>query len=318
MSARARLAGLLLLVPGLACGLHSCAPAYDVETLYGQLQSSDSEVRQDAEEKIARIIRDGRYEVFVRGTQSPQIMHRAPSIVYLSQMKQPEARAALRDLLRVEHRGMLPFNPIRMKPTSEESDSRILVAHLIAQNGGDPQALDLLLQGTDGGPADVRTATCYAVGALHDEKGVPYLTAAVGARETEVVRAAAQALGIFHTKEALEALKGLVTHPSEEVRSEVLSSLQLQEDPSVMGILETIAAKDPSRDLRASALSQLARFKNPSPVPFLIEQLKAKDDVSRQMALESLRLVSGQTYGPRPELWARWWQSSQKPTPAGP
>ena len=313
---KARAAIVPLLGAGLLSGLVSCAPAYDVQTLYGQLQSNDSEVRQDAEEKLAKIIKEGRYEVFVRGAQSPVKTHRAPSIVYLSQMTQPEARAALRDLLRIDKRSMIPFNPIRMKTTSEESDSRILVAHMIALNGGDPGAVDLLIQGTEGQPADVRAATCFALGALHDEKGIPYLKTASAGPDTEVARAAAQALGIFHTAQSLEALKGLVSHPSDEVRSEVLSALQLQDDPSVMGLLETIAARDPSPDLRASALSQLSRFKNPSPVPFLIEQLKAKDEGTRQAALESLRLATGQAYGPRPEIWARWWQASQKPSAA--
>jgi len=317
MNVRARALAALLLAPVL-CGLLSCAPAYDIETLYSQLQSNDSEVRQDAEEKISKIIQSGRYEVFLRGVDSHAIMHRAPSIVYLAQIRQPEARATLRDLLRVEKRSLLPFNPIRMKPASEESDSRILVAHLIAETGGDKEAFDLLVKGTEDRPADVRAGTCYALGALRDERGVPYLAAASKAPEIEVVRAAAQALGTFHTKESLEALKGMVSHPSEEVSSEVLSALQLQDDPSVIEVLEGIAAKDPSRDVRASAMSQLGRFKNPSPVPFLIDQLKVKDESSRQAALESLRQVTGQTLGLRPDLWARWWQSSQKPAPPGP
>ena len=57
-----------------------CAPAYDVQTLYGQLQSNDIEERQDAQEKINRIIRDGNYEVFTQGAESPIKAHRAPSM----------------------------------------------------------------------------------------------------------------------------------------------------------------------------------------------------------------------------------------------
>jgi HEAT repeat protein len=305
------------LIVGLAGGLLSCAPAYDVQTLYSKLQSNDSEERQDAEEKLEKIVREGRYEVFQRGAESQVKTHRAPSIVYLSRMQQPEARAALRDLLRVEKRSMIPYNPIRMKATTEESDSRVLVAHLIALNGGDPGAVDLLVHGMEGQPPDVIASTCYALGALRDPKGVPFLSKFAGGREIEVTRAAAQALGMFHTREALDELKTLLTHPSEEVRSEVLSALQLQDDPSVMALLETMASSDPSTELRSAAMSQLSRFKDPSPVPFLIEQLKTKDEANRQVALDSLRQMSGQTYGVRPDQWSRWYQASRKPSPTG-
>jgi HEAT repeat protein len=314
MKARAALASWT--IAGLVAAFLSCAPAYDVQTLYSRLQSNDSEERQDAEEKIEKIMREGKYEVFLRGAESPVKTHRAPSIIYLARMKQPEARAALRDLLRVDKRSMIPYNPIRMKTTSEESDSRILVAHLVALNGGDPEAVNLLVQGMEGQPPDVRAATCYALGALRDSKSIPFLRTAAGSQEIEVARAATQALGMFRTREALDGLKALLTHPSEEVRSEVLSALQLQDDPSVMDLLETMASSDPSRDLRGAALSQLSRFKDPSPVPFLIEQLKIKDETNRQVALDSLRQLSGQSYGPRPEQWSRWWQASQKTSTA--
>jgi len=48
----------------------------------------------------------------------------------------------------------------------------------------------------------------------------------------------------------------------------------------------------------------------------LSKQLKTKDEANRQVALDALRQVSGQTYGPRPEEWSRWWQTSQKTSAA--
>jgi HEAT repeat protein len=142
------------------------------------------------------------------------------------------------------------------------------------------------------------------------------LKTATGSRDIEVARAATQALGMFRTREALDGLRAVLTNPSEEVRSELLSALQLQDDPSVENLLETMASSDPSRDLRSVALGQLSRFKDPSPVPFLIEQLKTKDESNRQVALDSLRQLSGQPFGARPEQWSRWWQASQTPSAA--
>jgi HEAT repeat protein len=308
----------LLPAAGIAAIVLRCAPAYDPQTLYSQLQSPDSEVRQDAEEKIDKIVRTGDYQVFVRGAMSPVKTLRAPSLLYLARMTQPDARAALRAFLRVDRRSLIPFNPIRMKPSSEESDSRILVANLIALNGGDPGAVDTLVEGMDGQPSDVLAGTCYALGALRDPKGIPFLRTATGHRDTEVVRAAAQALGMFHGPEVMAGLASLLTHPSEVVRSEVLSALQLQQDPGVADVLEKIATADPSPELRASAISQLSRFKKPSPVPFLIDQLKVQDGTTRQAALDALRQLSGQSYGPHPEQWNRWWQESQKSLAARP
>ena len=102
----------------VAGALLCCAPAYDVETLYNQLESNDLEERLDAEEKIDKILREGNYEVFARGAENPVKSMRAPSMVYLARMTQPKARAALRDLLRVDKRSLIPYNPIRMKPSS--------------------------------------------------------------------------------------------------------------------------------------------------------------------------------------------------------
>src|SRR5438445_586399 len=228
-----------------------CAPAYDVQTLYNELQSNDSEERQDAQEKISKILRDGNYEVFAKGAESPIKAHRAPSIIYLARIEQPQARAALRDLLRVGKRGMIPYNPIRMKPTSEETDSRILVAHLIRENGGDPEALGALLEGMEGQPADVLAGTCYALGALRDPGGIAFLAKATGHQDIEVARAAVQALGVLRTPEAFASLRAPLHHPSAEVRSEVLSALEIQQDPGAIDLLKTMAASDPSPEIRA-------------------------------------------------------------------
>jgi HEAT repeats len=311
-------AGVVALLAGAAGLVLCCAPAHDAQTLFSKLQSSDIEERQDAAETIDKLVAAGDYEVFVRGALSPVKSNRPPSIVYLARMKQPKARAALRDLLRLENRAMIPYNPIRMKPSSEESDSRILVANLIAEGGGDPEALGVLLNGAEDQPPDVMQGTCFAIGALHDPRGLPFLAKAVRHADVEVARAATQAVGTFHTPEALEILKGLVGHPSQEVRSEVLSGLALQDDPAVVKILEGIAGSDPMPELRAAAITQLARFKDPAPVPFLIEQLKGKDETNRQAALETLRLMSGQSFGPRADLWSRWWQQNGMPAIARP
>jgi HEAT repeat protein len=295
-----------------------CAPAYDLQTLYNQLQNNDIEVRQDAREKIETIIQEGKFEVFVKGAQGTVKIYRAPAILDLARMEQPAARAALRDLLRLDKRVMIPYNPIRMKPSSEETDSRILVAHLIRGHGGDPEAVKLLLDGAEDEAPDVLVGTCFALGALRDPAGIPFLSIASRHPELEVARTAAQALSVFNTPEALAALKALLDHPEEAVRSEVVSGLQLHENPEVAEMLMTMAASDPSPEVRSSAMSQLGRFKEASVVSFLIERLKGGDETTRMNALGALRQLSGQRFGLSQEAWRRWWEASRKTIASGP
>jgi len=214
----------------------------------------------------------------------------------------------MRDLLRIEKRRMIPYNPIRLKPTSEKSDSRILVAHLIAQGGGDEEAIGVLLAGvTQEQPAEVVAGTCYALGALKDPRGIPFMTSALDHPGEEAARAAVQSLGRFKEPEAFEALGRVVRHPSLTVRSELLSALEARDPPAGLDLLRALAGSDPEPDLRAEALRSLGRFKDPALVPWLIEQLRATHPAVRAAALGSLQKVTGQTLGQDPGRWARWW-----------
>jgi HEAT repeat protein len=297
----------------LAAGLLflGCAPAHDADRLFTDLQSPDLEARQDAAERLERVVREGDHAVFVRGLSSPNPAHQIQSIFHLARMPQPGARAALRDLLRIERRLLLPYNPIRMKPSSEPSDSRILVAHLIAQGGGDPQAVDALLDGMDGGrPGDVVAGACYAAGALKDPRAIPFLTSALDHADAEAVRAAVQALGRYRQPESLAALERVARHPALIVRSELLSALELQDLPESQSIVRQIATSDPEPDVRAEALRHLARYRDPDLVPFLIGRLRGEHPTARAAALTALEAVTGQALGPEPTRWSRWWERS--------
>ena len=301
----------MVLVSLLALG--RCAPAYDIDTLLDGLESRDFEARQEAGETIQKILRTGDFQVFLRGLRSPDMGHRAQSIVFLSQMDKPEARKALRDLLRLDRRMMLPFNPIRLKPASEPSDSRVLVAHLIATAGGDPEAIGTLLEGVDRDqPTEVLTATCFAIGALGDPKGIPFLAGATRSAEVEVVRAAAQALERFKEPEALQALKGIASHPLLEVRSDVLTSIEEREDPAAIEILETMGTSDASPDLREAAIRALMlRSRSESFVPYFIERLADGNPGVRAAAREALAKVAGRDLGAGAARWTQWWKENR-------
>ena len=243
-------------------------------------------------------------------------MMRVQSIIYLSGFPQPGARAALRSLLALEERAMVPYNPIRFKPASEETDSRILVANLVAKSGGDPEAAGVLLRGVDSSrPAEVLTATCLALGALRDPQGLPFLREALRHPEGEVGSAAVQALGHIPAPEAFEVLKGAASHPALQVRVDLLSSLETRDEPGVADLVMTMAASDPSPAVRGLAIQQLERHPGAAVVPFLIDRL-GRDAPARDAALQALTRITGQALGPRPERWSRWW-SQNRPGPAG-
>jgi HEAT repeat protein len=308
-------AAILLIV--LAAPLAGCAPAHDADTLFTQMQSADVDVREDAAEKLETVVRSGDYAVFLRGLESPNRMYRVQSILFLSRMDRPEARTALRGLLRVDKRSMLPYNPIRLRPSVEEADSRILVAHLIAEGGGDPEALGELLDGIgDDEEPGLLADTCFAVGALRDPKGIPFLTTAMRNPQVDVARAAVQAVGQFRVPEALETLKSAATNPSPEVRGDVLSSLDLQDGAGVLDLVRTMASTDPTPTIRAAAIQRLARSGDLSLVPFLIEQLRGRDESVRAAAQQTLQRLTGQGLAPRPEAWSRWWAQNGRRQPA--
>ena len=296
----------------------ACAPAHDPETLYRDLQSNDLEVRQEASDTVDALIREGDYRVFLRGLESPNPIYRAESIVYLARLPQPEARRNLIDLLRIEKRMMLPYNPIRLKPSSTPSDSRILVAHMIKTFGKDPGAVPALLAGMERDqPDDVIIGTCFALGALEDPAGVSYLVQASQNRNVEIARAAVQSLARLQGADALKALADLARHPVMEVRGDVVSALSLRNEDLAIEALKSMGASDASPDVRAAAIRGLMQSGRPALTPYLIERLRAGDETTRAAAVEVLQKLTGRSFGARADLWSKWWTESQA-RPAAP
>lgn len=297
--------------------ISGCAPAEDAVRLFADLEHPDFEARQDAAERLDKIIIEGDHDVFLRGIESPTDSVRIQSIIYLARMPQPEARAAFRDLLRSDRRMMLPYNPIRMKPSTVKTDSRILVAHLIRTIGGDPEAIDVLIEGQDlDRPAEELTGTCLAIGALGDPRGIPTLKEASRHREIAVVRAAAQALGQFDQPEVMPALKVLSTHPVYEVRTELISMLGGRKTSEALDLVKTMGANDPSADIRAAAIQMLVPHRDRSFVPYLTERLSDSDPVVRSAASRVLATLTGQAPSERAEDWRRWWAEHGDDAPA--
>jgi len=310
-----RRSGRAAAVFALLCGALACAPAEEPEHLFADLQSQDVEVRQEASDRIEAIVRKGNPAVFVRGLSSPSLPVRAQSIVQLARMGSPEARAQLRSLLARDRRMMLPYNPIRLRPMNEQTDSRILVGNLIKRGGGDPEAIDLLLKGAEENQTtDLLRDTCLAIGALGDPKGIPFLEKAAMHPDPSVGRAAAQALHQFPGPEALGALGRLLDSRDDGVRGEVISGLTARDEPGVEDLLKRTAEHDPSADLRSSAILALQHSKDPDFVPWLIGLLKEAPAEARPAIVQVLSQRTGQALGASPDAWQRWYARNGRPS----
>ncbi|HET6278604.1 MAG TPA: HEAT repeat domain-containing protein [Candidatus Polarisedimenticolia bacterium] len=292
--------------------LSSCAPADNVEALFYELDHPDNEVRFEAEQRLAQLVRDGSYDPFVRALESDNLLIRANSIVYLGQMPQPDARRALRSLLAVDRRMMLPYNPIQMKPSSEPVDSRVLVATMFQRTEPDPEAIATLLEdaSVEQEPEAV-IGTCLAIGALEDARGVPFLAAATGHSEVDVVRAAIEALGHVGGPEALAALVGKLRHPSRLVRIDVMSALDLWPRSESGDAIRSLGAGDESPDIRRAAIEMLVHSGGPDIVPYLIERLDDPDDSVRLAAVAGLERVTGKALKPDAAAWKAWWSQNK-------
>ncbi|MCZ6696238.1 MAG: HEAT repeat domain-containing protein [Acidobacteria bacterium] len=303
----------------LSLGLASvaCAPAHDAPSLYQALQDTDPEVRLDARDTIASLKAAGDYQVFARGLDSPSPLHKIQSILYLAEMPQEGASRTLRELLARDRRLMLAFNPIRLKPSIEEHDSRIMVAHLIRSRGGDDKALPTLLEGLDPSQdREVVVGTCFAVGALGDPGGIPFLASAARSPEVAVARAAVQALGQFELGEILGALDEALSHPAKEVRGDVLSSLAPSGDGPGLDLVLRVAGSDPEETLRLTAIERLSVASDPTVTGFLIDLLDDESENIRRSVSQFLSRRTGQNFGEDHSRWSRWWSEQSAGDPA--
>jgi len=304
---RALPAGAVAIALLLTAASAGCAPARDAESLFRDMGSDDSETQQDAAAELDALVSKGDSAVFERGAHSTTPVVRIHSILYLARIDTPAAHASLRGLLAVDERVLLPFNPIRMKPSAERTDSRVLVANLIGLHGGDPAAVEELTRGVDDSrPADVLAGTCLALGALRDPGGLAFLGRMVGNGDVQVVRAAVQAIGRIADDGAVPLLRTAAAHPAREVRSDVLSALGSRADAGSIAIVRSLAVSDPEREIRLSAIRQAGVDRSAGGVEFLIGLLVKADAETRATVLEVLGRLTGQVLGPKPEAWSRW------------
>ncbi|MCI0487977.1 MAG: HEAT repeat domain-containing protein, partial [Blastocatellia bacterium] len=132
---------------------------------------------------------------------------------------------------------------------------------------------------------DVRTAAARALGSLKDRRAVESLSNAAGATEKEVRAAAVASLGLIGDPLATDALFRAAKDEDPDVRAAAVASLAL------LGIAVERLASDLSHSgwqVRAAAVSTLARLGDPRAVPAVVAALKDNDERVRAEAAGAL------------------------------
>lgn len=133
---------------------------------------------------------------------------------------------------------------------SADSDIRIQAVYLL-EAFADPRTMGQLVGMLRDPDWWVRIVVCEAVGRLREPKTIPALKDMLS--DADAKWAAIDALSGIGAP-AAPTLVGLLSDPSAEVRSAVVSALQPIKDPSVDAALAGVAQKDPSVDVRLKAV----------------------------------------------------------------
>ena len=292
----------------------SCASEVDVEKLYVQSNSDDYEERVEARQILNQLVSEGNAGPFAQGLRSENAETRVQSILYLMSIKNEAAKKALLGELELSRRFNVFYNPIRMLPASKPSDSRIMIAHVIFLEGGDPQAV-AILEGTYGKEpdAEARVGTMYALGALADPRAIPALRKALRDPEVKVVRAAVEGLNQLHAQDVAENLVGCLTDRNDQIRKNCATVLSGFPGEKTLGGLMGAVKKDPSEEVRLAALSSLGFAGGLDAFEFILGVLRSGDSSAEMKgkAATALQSISNQDFGKDAGAWARWYEQNR-------
>jgi|GEM_PF-1748573 len=310
---RSRKATLLLLCLFNAF-LASCAPEVDVEKLFVQANSEDYEERVEARQRLGQLVEKGDVEPFARGLKSRNAETRVQCIMHLLAIQNPASKKPLVEELELSRRFNVFYNPIRLVPVSDPSDSRIMVANILWSKGGDPKAAETLAEGYGKEPdVDTRVATVFALGALHDPSAIPALKRALKDKDLKVVKAALEGLVLMQAPEISQSLLEGLSDSQEEVRANSASALGGFHDPPVGAALLQAIHKDPSIKVRVAALRALPGaigFGAFTPALGVLRDAHASAEL-KAGAVTALQSLTGQDFGENAASWSRWWEHNK-------
>jgi HEAT repeat protein len=312
---RSRLLRGLPLIGLLAVSLAtSCASEVDVEKLYVQSNSDDYEERVEARKTLNDLVRQGKADPFARGLRSENAETRVQSILYLLAVKNEAAKKALVGELELARRFNVFYNPVRLVPSANPIDSRVMIAHIVFLLGGDPGATEILGRTYGSEPdADARVGTLYALGALEDPKGEPTLRKALKDPEMKVVKAALEGLDHLQAQDVSATLLEGLADSNEKVRANCAAALAGFPGEKTSAALAGALQKDPSEPVRVAAIGSLAYAGGMDAFQIILNTLSSRDSspAMKNRAASALQSLSNQNFGENASLWTRWYERSR-------
>ncbi|NQT95525.1 MAG: HEAT repeat domain-containing protein [Candidatus Omnitrophica bacterium] len=156
---------------------------------------------------------------------------------------------------------------------------------------------------------EVRFFTAEALGKIGDDRAAkPLANVALSDSQVKVRLVAIQALDNVEGKSEYKAVIGALSDNDPEIRSyaaELSASWNIEDSlPIITGMLKD----DRANITRASCAHALGVYNNIATVPALIEALGDDYKDVRIYALESLKKISGQSYGFNKDKWNHWFE----------
>jgi len=113
-------------------------------------------------------------------------------------------------------------------------------------------------------------------------------------------------------RDLASTLYAALEDPEPKVRLHTVTALGRLGDPGAVGRLIGLLDDDPTPLVKANAARILGDFRDQSAVPYLAEGLTNDEAVVRVQCWESLKAISGEDLGTRPDAWLRWYQDQRK------
>jgi HEAT repeat protein len=252
-------------------------------------------------------------------------------------------RDAKKDLIDWGEPAVEPLIAVVKDWRGKNADLRVECVDILGEIG-DKRAVPVIIEVLDEDKLTMRYNAARALGSIGDDKATPSLIKLLGDSEWEARFFTAEALGKIGDNRAAKPLANvLLTDSHKKVRLEAIKALDKVNgkseyravidalsdgDPEVRGyaaelsaswniqealpIISNMIKDDRSNTARASCAHALGVYNNMAAVPSLIIALKDDYKDVRIYALESLKKISGQSYGFDQDKWQHWFELSKE------
>jgi HEAT repeat protein len=263
-------------------------PQSSLENSIANLKDSDPAVREQAAKELGKAREAGAVDALISVLQYDDVWSVRKSAAW--------ALGEIRD-----DRALVPL----MRAMSHKDwIIRFKVAEALGKLG-DRRAAALLTEALQDENSRVYGEAIWALGEIGAERAVDPLIQAMGNELPAIRMNTAEALGKIGDSRAIDSLIQMLAHDRRgDVRKSAAWALGEIGDSRASGAL-ILALKDDDYYVRLYAQLSIEKIGRPA-VPLLIAALEEKDITVKSRASWALEGITGEEFGPDPELWKQW------------